>query len=181
MACCHIIAAATNKTNPPSTKTPAPPISHAGIATVAFIYLFVIIYNMSWGALPWPYVSEIFPTRIREPGIATGVAAQWLFAFVYTLTTPYMVKNMGWGTFLLWGIFNLVIAVFSFLVLKETRGKSLETINAQFAAGDEGEHILHKAVDRKFEQALSGQRTPSPEATGKFPAGTTSQVVPNGI
>lgn len=32
------------------------------------------------------------PTRIREPGIAVGVASQWLFSFVYTLSNPYMVS-----------------------------------------------------------------------------------------
>lgn len=73
MAACHITCAVIVK----ETPKPQGRITHSGTATVALIYLFVIGYNMSWGALPWPYVSEIFPTRIREPGIAVGVAAQW--------------------------------------------------------------------------------------------------------
>lgn len=88
----------------------------------------MIAYNFSWGPLPWPYVTEIFPTRTREPGIAVGVASQWLFNFVFTLTTPYMIKNIKWGTFLLWGLFDFVIAFFSWFVLAETKGKSLEEI-----------------------------------------------------
>lgn len=132
MAACHISTAAVVKTHPPPSKADSG-VTSSGIATVALIYLFVIAYNMSWGALPWPYVSEIFPTRIREPGIATGVAAQWLFNFVFTLTTPYMIHNIGWGTFLLWGMFNAVIAVCSFFLLQETKGKSLEEISAGFS------------------------------------------------
>lgn len=38
---------------------------------------------------------------------------------------------MGWGTFLLWGIFDAVIAVVAFFFLKETKGLSLETIAHQ--------------------------------------------------
>lgn len=44
--------------------------------------------------------------------------------------------NMGWGTFLLWGVFDVIIAIFSFLFLKETKGLSLEAIaHTQFKKG----------------------------------------------
>ncbi|KAI1076713.1 general substrate transporter [Whalleya microplaca] len=136
MAACQIATAAVVKNFP----APAPEDSSvvpSGIATIALIYLFVIIYNFSWGPMPWPYVSEIFSTRIREPGVAIGVASQWLFNFVFSLTTPYMIDNMGWATFLLWGIFDVVIAILAFGFLTETRGLSLETIaNQRFKAGD---------------------------------------------
>lgn len=74
------------------------------------------------------YVSEIFPTRTREPGVALGVASQWLFNFVFSLTTPYMIKNLGWATFLLWGLFDAGIAMYSWWGLVETKNKSLEEI-----------------------------------------------------
>lgn len=79
MAACQISCAAVVKTHPAHGNGE---VTSSGIATVALIYLFVIAYNFSWGPLPWPYVSEIFPTRIREPGIAVGVSSQWLFNFV---------------------------------------------------------------------------------------------------
>jgi len=148
MAACQITTAAVVQTHPAPGDGH---ITHSGIATIALIYLFVIAYNFSWGPLPWPYVTEIFPTRTREPGIAVGVASQWLFNFVFTLTTPYMIKNIGWGTFLLWGLFDFVIAFFSWFVLTETKGKSLEEItisglgdNAQTKGnglGEEAEYV----------------------------------------
>lgn len=125
MATCQISTAAVVK------NIPAPQngqVTSSGIATVALIYLFVIAYNFSWGPLPWPYVSEIFPTRIREPGVAVGVSSQWLFNFVFSLVTPYMIDDMGWGTFLFWGLADAVIAIGTFLFLKETQGLSLEEI-----------------------------------------------------
>ncbi|KAL1304458.1 hypothetical protein AAFC00_003453 [Neodothiora populina] len=125
MAACQISTAAVVKTHPaPGDGTVTP----SGIATIALIYLFVIAYNFSWGPLPWPYVSEIFPTRIRESGIGIGVASQWLWNFVFSISTPYMIKNIKWGTFLLWGLFDLVIAIGVWFFLTETRGLSLEQI-----------------------------------------------------
>jgi sugar porter (SP) family MFS transporter len=137
MAACQITTAAVVKAVPPPEQGN---VTSSGIATVALIYLFVIAYNFSWGPMPWPYVAEIFPARIREPGVAVGVGTQWLFNFVFSLTTPYMITNMGWGTFLLWGVFDVIIAVVAFFFLKETKGLSLEAIAHQNFKKGSSEH-----------------------------------------
>jgi MFS family permease len=142
MVVCQICTAAVVKTKPPPSGGDTA-VTSSGIATVALIYLFVIAYNLSWGPLPWPYVSEIFPAHIREVGIVVGVSSQWLFNFVFSLTTPYMISNMGWGTFLLWGLFDVVIVAGTFFFLRETRGLSLEEV-----AHNDFEGVRdHKVVD----------------------------------
>lgn len=71
-------------------------------------------------------MSEIFPTRIREGGIAVGTATQWLWNFAFSQITPHAIENLGWKTFLMFSIFNFALVVYSFLVIKETKGRSLE-------------------------------------------------------
>jgi hypothetical protein len=51
-----------------------------------------------------------------------------------------MITNLGWGTFLLWGLFDAVIAIVAFLFLRETNGLSLEEI----AHNDFGQILDHK-------------------------------------
>ncbi|KKK19854.1 hypothetical protein AOCH_000572, partial [Aspergillus ochraceoroseus] len=119
-----LTVALLSKTHPPdpdSTK-----ISSPAAAAIAMVYLEAMCYNMSWGPIPWLYISEIFPTRIREMGIAVGTATQWLFNFVFSQATPHAVDNMGWGTFLMFCVFNWALVVYAFLFIKETTGKSLE-------------------------------------------------------
>jgi sugar porter (SP) family MFS transporter len=129
MAICMIATAGVIKTYPqPGDGS----VTSSGIATVALIYLDIIAYNFSWGPLPWPCASEIFPTRIREPGVAFGVGSQWLFNFVWSFSTPYIQAGLGWGTFLLFGLLDVVIVGFTYFCLKETAGKSLEEINDMF-------------------------------------------------
>ncbi|KAL4894950.1 general substrate transporter [Aspergillus ambiguus] len=120
------------------------PVTSAGMATVALIYLDIIAYNFSWGPLPWPCTSEIFPTRIREPGVGFGVASQWLFNFVWSFSTPYIMAAMHWGTFLLFGLLDILIVLFSIFCLKETVNKSLEEINAMFEGGESDEPLARK-------------------------------------
>ena len=58
-----------------------------------------------------------------------------LFNFVFTFATPYMISGTGtrgWGTFLFYAIFDLIMATWVFLFVHETKNKSLEQVNAEF-------------------------------------------------
>ncbi|KAF7170407.1 hypothetical protein CNMCM5623_002881 [Aspergillus felis] len=141
MSACMLATAAVLNSHPPA-PAPAPgsspgsiSITPAAIATIALIYLDITAYNLSWGPLPWPCVSEIFPTRIREPGVAVGVGAQWAFNFVWSFSTPFILAKIKWATFLLFGGLDLLIVGFVWAFVLETRGKSLEEISALFEGG----------------------------------------------
>ena len=71
-------------------------------------------------------MSEIFPSRIREAGVAIGTSTQWLFNFVFSQATPHAVENLGWRTFVMFAVFNFALVVFVWFFIKETKGRSLE-------------------------------------------------------
>ena len=79
---------ATYPSNPDADSVSSP-----SIAMVAMIYLYVIGYSASWGPVPWVYLSEIFPTRLRSYGVGMGSATQWLFNFVITKITPEAINR----------------------------------------------------------------------------------------
>ncbi|KAL1900966.1 hypothetical protein Sste5346_002027 [Sporothrix stenoceras] len=128
-----LIVAIIVKTHPPSsTTTAAGGIQKTSIAAVVMIYLEAMAYNMSWGPVPWVYMAEIMPSRIREGAVAIGTATQWLFNFAFSQITPHAVKNLGWRTFLMFFIFNWSLAIFAYFFIKETKGRSLEEVDAIF-------------------------------------------------
>ncbi|KAK0250903.1 hypothetical protein LTR01_001420 [Friedmanniomyces endolithicus] len=129
MACCFVIVNVVNKTTPGPKNHQATP---AGIATVAMVFLTNSIYQFSWGPLPWPYAAEIFPTRLRELGTSVGVSTQWLFNFLFSLTTPYMIAAWGSYTFTFYAILDITMATLVFLFLKETKGRSVEEMETVF-------------------------------------------------
>ncbi|KAJ5325688.1 uncharacterized protein N7506_008790 [Penicillium brevicompactum] len=126
-------------------------VSSASIAMVAMIYLYVIGYSASWGPTPWVYLGEIFPTRLRAYGVGFGAATQWLFNFVITEITPRAINEIGWRTFLMFGIFCFAMGVFVLVFFKETKGRTLEEMDLIFGAVDEQqrradvEHTLQKS------------------------------------
>ena len=75
---------------------------------------------------------QIFPSRIREIGTSVAVSTQWLFNFMFSLVTPYMIASWNSYTFLFYAALDVVMSVMVFLFLKETRGKSIEEMETIF-------------------------------------------------
>ncbi|KAF2641559.1 quinate permease [Massarina eburnea CBS 473.64] len=132
MAVMMFIIGGVLATHPPDPTSGS--VSSASIAMVAMIYLYVIGYSASWGPVPWVYLGEIFPTRLRAYGVGMGAATQWLFNFVVTKITPEAVNNIGWRTFLMFGIFCFAMGIFAFFFIKETNGRTLEDMDILFGA-----------------------------------------------
>ncbi|TEA18765.1 Quinate permease [Colletotrichum sidae] len=124
-----LIVACLTATHPPQADQG---LTSTAIASMTMIYLEAMSYNISWGPAPWVYMGEIFPSRIREAGIAIGTSTQWLFNFVFCQATPHAVENLGWRTFLMFCIFNWALVVFVWFFIKETKGKSLEEMEHLF-------------------------------------------------
>ncbi|KAI0018540.1 putative MFS sugar transporter [Xylariomycetidae sp. FL0641] len=126
-----LIIALLTATHPPKEGQS---LTSTGAAAVAMVYLEAMTYNTSWGPVPWLYMSEIFPSRIREAGVSVGTATQWLFNFVFSQITPHAVNNIGWRTFLMFAIFNWSLVFYTWFWIKETKGKSLEEMEALFGS-----------------------------------------------
>ncbi|KAJ7214258.1 MFS sugar transporter-like protein [Mycena haematopus] len=158
MSVCMIIITILTRVDPPPGNGI---VTGSGIGTVFLIYANIMAYNFSWGPLPWPIVGEIFPARIKEIGIATGVGSQWLWNFMYSFSVSYMMAAMNTYIFLFFGIADIFVVLFTAFVLKETRGLSLEEVQAIYASG--GAEKIAKRASAVSERSSSIDKTPPPE------------------
>jgi MFS family permease len=92
------------------------------------IYLYAAFYASSWN-LSWIVCSEIFPTRIRSFCLVFTTCAQWLGQFIVVYSTPYMIANITYGTFLFFGSMTVLAAVWVYLLLPETKAVPLEEMS----------------------------------------------------
>jgi hypothetical protein len=86
--------------------------------------------------IPWVYLGEIFPNRLRGYGVGMGAATQWLFNFCITELTPSAINHIGYRTFIMFGVFCLANGTFVFFFVKETKGRTLESMDVLFGAVD---------------------------------------------
>ncbi|KAL2851473.1 general substrate transporter [Aspergillus pseudoustus] len=165
MALCMISTSLVLHSSSPPLSSPASPssptsLSATQIFTILLIYLTITLYNLSWGPLPWPLVAELFPTRLRSPGVALAVASQWTSNFIWSFATPYILRGLGWATFLLFGLLDLGIVLFVVMCLPETAGRSLEEVEELFDdrrySGRDGECDGEDGLDAESEGLVRG-------------------------
>ncbi|GIP29011.1 arabinose-proton symporter [Paenibacillus sp. J23TS9] len=106
----------------------------SGPLVLIFILIYVAAFAVSLGPVVWVVISEIFPNRIR--GIATSIAsmALWAADYVVSQAFPPMLTSAGPAiTFWIFGLMSLITFVFTWRVIPETKGKSLEDMESLWA------------------------------------------------
>lgn len=114
--------------------------SGAGYFAIVCVYLYGFIYCATWQGITWVYCSEIFPLDIRMLCVAITTADQWLWSFIISRTTPYMISSLGYGLYMVFGALMVIMGFWAFFFIPETKGLSLEDMDALFAGS------MHKAV-----------------------------------
>jgi len=101
---------------------------------VAFgLYLFMAFYAMGPGVCVWLALSELMPTRIRSNGMSITLLVNQLVSTVLAgIFLPFVSKYGYSSMFFLFACFTVVYFVTIVFFLPETKGKTLEEIEAHF-------------------------------------------------
>jgi sugar porter (SP) family MFS transporter len=92
----------------------------------------IACYALTLAPVTWVLISEIFPNRVRSQAVSVAVSALWVASFVLTYTFPLINRALGSsGTFLGYGAICMLGALFVYAGVPETKGRTLEEIEAQ--------------------------------------------------
>jgi sugar porter (SP) family MFS transporter len=125
-------------------------LTAGGYAAVTFIYIFAVGFCFSYAGVPWIYCAEIFPLRIRGVGMACCTATHWLFNFVIARSVPYMVSNIGYGAYFVFGTCLTLSIPFVYFFVPETKGLSLEEVDVLFGGVGSGPLIAARLEDAEL-------------------------------
>lgn len=107
-------------------------VSGGAYAAIVFIYVFAVGFCFSYAGIPWIYCAEMFPASIRGIGMAICTAWHWLMNFVIARSVPYMISNIGFGTYFVFASCITLSVPFVYFCLPETKGLSLEELGVLF-------------------------------------------------
>ena len=92
---------------------------------------FVMGFGISLGPVMWVLFSELFPNRLRGIAISFCGLINSGVSFIVQLIFPWELENFGpTATFLIYGSFAIVGLIFIMRILPETKGRSLEQLEA---------------------------------------------------
>jgi SP family myo-inositol transporter-like MFS transporter 13 len=109
------------------------PDSHHGWLVAIGLYCFMAFYAMGPGVCVWLALSELMPTRIRSNGMSiTLVVNQLVSTILAGIFLPFVSKYGYSSMFFLFASFTVVYFITIVFFLPETKGKTLEEIEAHF-------------------------------------------------
>ncbi|OQD85383.1 hypothetical protein PENANT_c010G02263 [Penicillium antarcticum] len=117
----------------------------SAIAAVFFISAFEACFTWGWMATVWVYPAEILPLKIRSKGAALAAAADFLGNFLVVEITPPALEIIGYKTYIIFAVFNLVTAIIVWCFYPETSYLNLESVDLLFLPDeDRDQEIVSK-------------------------------------
>ena len=105
--------------------------SIANVVLVGGLMVYIAGFAASLGIGIWLLNSEIYPLEIRGKGSAAGSITHWTLDMVIAFTVLTLINTITeTGTFWLYAAFGLFGLFFFYRIVPETKGRSLEEIEA---------------------------------------------------
>lgn len=116
---------------------------YLGIATegqqllaVVMLLVFIVGFAMSAGPLVWTLCSEVQPLKGRDFGIACSTLTNWIVNMIVGATFLTLLNDFGRAqTFWLYAALNVLFLWFTYALVPETKGVTLEQIERKLMSG----------------------------------------------
>lgn len=96
------------------------------------------------GPIPWAYMGEIFPTRLKGAASSSAAFFNWLLAFIVTISFPSAVDTLGSAMVLFFFALVCVLSVFFVIFcMVETKGKTFTEIQQEYGTLENNEEYLN--------------------------------------
>lgn len=106
----------------------------SGVLVLVFILGYIAFFAASLGPALWVVAAELFPNRLRSKGMSIAIVSLWIACTVVTIVFPIMLEKLSGGiTFLIFALICLANLLYVLKYVPETKGKSLEELEKQFA------------------------------------------------
>ncbi len=100
---------------------------HAGLAALLAANAYIFCFGVSWGPVMWVMLGEMFRNQFRGAALSISGFVQWMANFAITMTFPVLLVRFGLGgAYGLYTAFAALSIVFVVLLVRETKGKTLE-------------------------------------------------------
>jgi len=152
--------------------------SHVAIGVLVVICVFVAGFAWSWGPLGWLVPSEIQTMETRAAGMSVAVTVNFLFSFIIGQVFLSMLCTMKWGVFLFFAGWVVIMSLFIFFFLPETKNVPVEQVHVLFARHPLWGRFMGSSAQRVIDH--SDERIEAKKARGVFNGNGDDAFTTNG-
>jgi MFS family permease len=110
--------------------------SFKSYVAIGGLVIYVACFAFGLGPIFWLLISEIYPLKVRGAAMSAVTVTNWALNLAVAVTFLTLVGVLGHaGTFWLYGVIAIGAWIFFYLLVPETKGKTLEQIEAHWRAG----------------------------------------------
>ncbi|KAJ2941791.1 hypothetical protein O0L34_g10598 [Tuta absoluta] len=99
---------------------------------IALVILFVVMFAVGPGSIPWFLVTELFNQNARPAASSVAVTINWTANFIVGLSFLPLTHYWGSNTFIAFAVLQLLFIAFIQMKVPETKNKTVEEITAMF-------------------------------------------------
>ncbi|CAN6674855.1 hexose transporter Hxt17p [Trichomonascus vanleenenianus] len=104
----------------------------AGRAVIAFLYLYVAAFAISWATPAWVVPAEILTMSARARANSLSTATNWFVNFWFAMYIPTALERISWRLYIMFAGISFLAAIVCFLFQPETANRSLEQMSFMF-------------------------------------------------
>ncbi|TQN70319.1 Lactose permease [Colletotrichum shisoi] len=108
--------------------------TNAANATIAFVFLFGVVFSLGWTAQQSMYIAETLSTSTRAKGTAVGNFASSAISLVLAYSSGPAFEKIGYYFYLVFVFWDILEAVFIYFLFPETNHRTLEELEEVFSA-----------------------------------------------
>jgi SP family galactose:H+ symporter-like MFS transporter len=111
-------------------------VAFKSYVAIGGLVIYVACFAFGLGPIFWLLISEIYPLKVRGAAMSAVTVTNWTFNLVVAVTFLTLVGAVGHAdTFWLYGLVAVGAWIFFYFLVPETKGKTLEEIEAKWRTG----------------------------------------------
>ncbi|CAI0434914.1 unnamed protein product [Linum tenue] len=99
------------------------------------LQVYTSAFSIGAAGIPWTMMSEIFPMNVKAVAGTLVTLVNWSSSWLVTYTFNFMLQCSAAGTFFIFALVCGGIVVFTWKLVPETKGRTLEEIHASMETG----------------------------------------------
>jgi SP family galactose:H+ symporter-like MFS transporter len=120
-----------------------------GYMAMASLAIYVASFAVGLGPVFWLMISEIYPLKVRGAAMSIATVVNWGVNLAVAVTFLSLVGAVGRpGTFWIYAGIGIAAWLFFYFLVPETKGKSLEEIEAHWHAGKHPRELSERPAER---------------------------------